>query len=185
MQVTPAALPLIVCLIDTPGLVRRLKKMAQAAIQFWAVALHPPPDYRVVRIHTALSKRLFHLTERERVAKIPAHGTKNELRRRLPPLEDRRANCLLHGHFRLPAPPDEVATHPCAEASNLHQARISRAYTPFQGDWFRPGFQYSGLARVQALSEARKMSRNFAEYAPDLSLDGRGPWRCLAAAFSK
>lgn len=36
------------------------------------------------------------------------------------------------------------------ESALLHQARKSRAYTPFQGDWFRPGFQGSGSSLVHA-----------------------------------
>jgi hypothetical protein len=52
------------------------------------------------------------LRQRQRVPKIPAHGTKNQLRRRLPPLEDCRSGCVLHGLFRLPATPAKVATHP-------------------------------------------------------------------------
>ena len=38
------------------------------------------------------------------------------------------------------------------ESALLHQARKSRAHTPFRGDWFRPGFQYSGLVGVQDLN---------------------------------
>src|ERR1035437_4803996 len=49
------------------------------------------------------------LRQRQRVPKIPAHGTKNQLRRRLPPLEDCRSGCVLHGLFRLPATPAKVA----------------------------------------------------------------------------
>ena len=45
--------------------------------------------------------------------KIPAHGAKNHLRSRLPPLEDRRSDWLLHDLVRLPGPPlAKVATHP-------------------------------------------------------------------------
>src|SRR6202047_1719448 len=55
---------------------------------------------------------LFDIAQRQRVAEIPAHGTKNQLRRRLPPLEDCRSGCVLHGLFSLPATPAKVATHP-------------------------------------------------------------------------
>jgi hypothetical protein len=57
-------------------------------------------------------EQLFDVAERERVAKIPAHGTQNQLRCRLPPLEDCRSGYVLHGLFRLPATPAKVATHP-------------------------------------------------------------------------
>jgi hypothetical protein len=42
----------------------------------------------VIHLQTAFGEQLFDIAERERVPKIPAHGTKNQLRRRLPPLED-------------------------------------------------------------------------------------------------
>src|ERR1035437_1408605 len=47
-----------------------------------------------------------------RGSKIVVHGTKNQLRRRLPPLENCRSGCVLHDLFRLPATPAKVATHP-------------------------------------------------------------------------
>ncbi len=50
-------------------------------------------------------EQLFDVAERERVAKIPAHGTQNQLRCRLPPLEDCRSGYVLHGLFSLPASP--------------------------------------------------------------------------------
>ena len=42
---------------------------------------------------------------------VPAHGAKNQLGFRLSPLEDRRADCLFHDLFRLPAAA-KGATHP-------------------------------------------------------------------------
>src|SRR5450759_1140782 len=84
----------------------------QPLFQFGAVTLHPTPDRRVIRLQTALGEQLFDLAERERVAKIPAHGTKNQLRRLLPPLEDCRSGCVLHDRFRLPANTAKLATHP-------------------------------------------------------------------------
>jgi hypothetical protein len=66
----------------------------------------------VIRRQTALGEQFFYIAERQRIAKIPAHGTQNQLRRRLPPLEDCRSGCLLHDLFRLPANPAKVATHP-------------------------------------------------------------------------
>src|ERR1019366_7898817 len=63
-------------------------------------------------LQTAFGEQLFDVAERERVPKIPAHGTKNQFRRRLPPLEDCRSGYVLHDLFRLPATPANVATHP-------------------------------------------------------------------------
>src|ERR1022692_2757926 len=99
-------------LIDTPGFVGRLEMTAQPLLQFGTVTLNPTPDRRVIHLQTALGEQLFDIAERQRVAKIPAHGTQNQLRCRLPPLEDCRSGCVLHGLFRLPAPPAKVATHP-------------------------------------------------------------------------
>ncbi len=90
-------------LIDTPGLVGWFETMAQPLLQFGTVALDPAPDCRVVRLQAALAEQLFGIAERERVPKGPAHGAKNQLRLRLPPLEDRRPDCLLHDLFRFPA----------------------------------------------------------------------------------
>src|ERR1022692_4672397 len=106
VEVTPTALDSNICLIDTPGFVGRLKMTAQSLFQFGTVSLHPTPDRRVIRLQTALGEQFFHIAQRERVAKIPTHGTQNQLRRRLPPLEDCRSGCGIYGLFRLPqAPP--------------------------------------------------------------------------------
>ena len=43
-----------------------------------------------------------------RGSKIVVHGTKNQLRRRLPPLENCRSGCVLHDLFRLPATPPKL-----------------------------------------------------------------------------
>src|ERR1035437_4274663 len=112
IEVTPRALHSNIRLIDPPGFVGRLEMTAQPLFQFGTVTLHPTPDRRVIRLQTALGEQLFDIAERERVPKIPAHGTKNQLRRRLPPLEDCRSSCVLHDLFRLPAPPAKVATQP-------------------------------------------------------------------------
>src|ERR1035437_8791946 len=85
---------------------------AQPLFQLGTVTLNPAPDRRVIGLQTALGEQLFDVAERERVAKIPADGTKNQLRCRLPPLEDCRSGCVLHDLFRLPATPAKVATHP-------------------------------------------------------------------------
>ena len=118
IEVTPTALHSNIRLIDTPGFVRRLEMTAQPLFQFGTVTLHPTPDRRVIRLQTALDEQLFDIAERERVAKIPAHGTKNQLRRRLPPLEDCRSGCFLHGLFMLPATSAKVATHPFRRISS-------------------------------------------------------------------
>ena len=57
----------------------------------------------MVRFQAALAEQLFDIAERERVPKVPAHSTKNQLGLGLSPLEDRRSDCLLHDLFRLPA----------------------------------------------------------------------------------
>src|SRR5215831_16129193 len=86
--------------------------MAQPLFQFGTVTLHPTPDRRVIRLQAALGEQLFDIAQRERISKIPAHSTKNQLWRGLPPLEDCRSGCVLHGLFRLPVIPAKVATHP-------------------------------------------------------------------------
>src|SRR6202140_5445781 len=111
-EVTPSALHSNIRLIDAPGFVGRLEMPAQPLLQFGTVTLNPTPDRRVIRFQTALGEQFFDIAERERVAKIPAHGTKNQLRRRLPPLEDCRSGCVLHDRFSLPAIPAKLATHP-------------------------------------------------------------------------
>jgi len=112
VEVTPTALDSIIRLVNPPGFVGRLKITPQSHFQFGTVSLNSTPDRRVIRLQTALGEQFFHIAERERVAKIPAHGTKNQLRRRLPPLEDCRTGCVLRDLFSLPASPTKVATHP-------------------------------------------------------------------------
>ena len=97
IEVTPTALDSNICLINSPGSVGRLKMTPQSLFQFGTVSLHPTPDRRVIRLKTALGEQFFDIAERERVAKIPAHRTKNQLRRRLPPLEDCRSGYVIHG----------------------------------------------------------------------------------------
>ena len=112
VEVTPSALHSNICLIDPPGFVGRLELTAQPLFQFGTVTLHPTPDRRVIRLQTALGEQFFDIAQRQRVAEIPAHRAKNQLWRRLPPLEDCRSGCVLHGLFRLPASPAKVATYP-------------------------------------------------------------------------
>src|ERR1035437_2352892 len=112
IEVTPTALHSNIRLIAPPGFVGRLEMTAQPLLQFGTVTLNPAPDRRVIGLQTALGEQLFDIAERQQVPKIPAHGTKNQLRRRLPPLEDCRSSCVLHDLFRLPATPAKVATHP-------------------------------------------------------------------------
>src|SRR5580693_6590088 len=103
VEVTPTALYANVRLIDTPGFVGRLEMTGQPLIQFGTITLNPTPDRRVICLQTALGKQLLHIGKRQRVPKIPAHGAKNQLWRRLPPLEDRWSSCHCGLHFSLPA----------------------------------------------------------------------------------
>ena len=41
----------------------------QSLFQFGTVSFHPTPDRRVIRLQPALGEQLFHIAERERVAK--------------------------------------------------------------------------------------------------------------------
>src|SRR5580700_12134393 len=77
-------------------LLGRLELTAQPLFQFGAVTLNPTLDRRVIRRQTALGEQLFDIAQRARVAKIPTHGTQNQLWRRLPPLEDCRSGCVRH-----------------------------------------------------------------------------------------
>src|SRR5208282_1863055 len=119
IEVTPTALHSNIRLIHTPGFVRRLEMTAQPLLQFGTVTLNPTPDRRVIGLQTALGEQLFDIAERQRVPKIPAHGTKNQLRRRLPPLEDCRSGRVLHDLCRLPAISAKVATHPRRETGPM------------------------------------------------------------------
>src|SRR5215472_5773982 len=112
IKVTPTALHTNVGLIDPPGFVGRLEMTAQPLFQCGTVTLNPTPDRRVIRLQTTLSEQLFDIAQRERIPKIPAYGAKDQLRRRLPPLEDCRSACILHGLFTLPDTSAKVATHP-------------------------------------------------------------------------
>ena len=90
--------------------------------QFGTVALDPAPDCRVVRFQDALAEQLFDIAQRERVPKGPAHGAKNQLGLRLPPLEDRRSDGLLHDLFRLPA----VVGQSCNTSDEGYSVRAQR-----------------------------------------------------------
>ena len=103
VEVAPTTLDTNAGLIDTPGPVGWFEMTAQPLLQFGTVALDPAPDCRVVRFQAALAEQLFDIAQRERVPKVPVHGAKNQLGLRLPPLEDRRSDCLLRDLFRLPA----------------------------------------------------------------------------------
>src|ERR1019366_6839580 len=94
---------------------------AQPLVQFGAVTLHPTPDGRVIHLHTTLGEQLFHVAQRERVAQIPAHRTQNQLWLGLPPLEDLRSGCVIHGLCRLPADPAKLATHPLKWSIGLNR----------------------------------------------------------------
>jgi hypothetical protein len=99
-------------LIDPPGLVGRLELTAQPPFQLRTVSLHPTPDRRVICLQPTFGEQLFDVSERERVPQIPAQGAQNQLRCRLPPLEDCRSGCVLHDRFSPPANSAKVATHP-------------------------------------------------------------------------
>src|SRR5215831_623663 len=115
IEVTPTALHANIGLIDPPGFVRWLEMTAQPLFQFGTVTLHPAPDRRVIRRQPALGEQLFHIAERERVPKIPAHGAKNQLWRRLPPLEDCRSSCVIHGLSGYQSPPPKLQHIRCVE----------------------------------------------------------------------
>src|ERR1035437_2052492 len=130
IEVTPTALHSNIRLIDTPGFVGRLEMTAQPLLQFGTVTLNPTPDRRVIRLQSALGEQLFDIAQRDRVPKIPAHGTKNQLRRRLPPLEDCRSGYVLHDLFRLPATPAKVAPHPFGILTNWKLSTFGRSKQP-------------------------------------------------------
>src|ERR1700675_1365473 len=88
VEVTPTALDSNICLISAPGFVGRLKMTPQSLFQFGTVTLRPTPDRRGVAFQPALGEQLFDIAQRQRVAQISAHGTQNQLWRRVPPLED-------------------------------------------------------------------------------------------------
>jgi hypothetical protein len=97
MEVTPTALEPNIGLIDVPRFVRLLEMTAQSLVQCVIVTLYPTPNSRAIHLQPALGEQLFDIAERERVPQIPAHGRQNQLRRSLPPLEDYRSGCLIHG----------------------------------------------------------------------------------------
>jgi hypothetical protein len=112
IEVTPSALYSNIRLVDTLGFVVRLEMTAQPLFQFRAVMLDPTPDRRVIRRQTALGGQLFNIAQRQRVPTIPAHGTQNQLWRRLPSFENCQLRCVLQDPFSLPVSLAQVATHP-------------------------------------------------------------------------
>jgi hypothetical protein len=110
IKVTPTSLHSNILFIDTPGFVGRLEMTAQQLFQFRTVLLKPTPDLGVIRLQTALGQQLLDIAQRERVPQISTHGTKNQLRRRLPPLEDCQSGGALHDLFKLLAKPANVTT---------------------------------------------------------------------------
>ena len=136
---------------------------AQPLLQFGTVTLNPTPDRRVIRLQTAFGEQLFDIAERERVPKIPAHGTKNQLRCRLPPLEDCRSGYVLHGLFRLPATPAKVATHPIRQQTESSPRGSDRSAPLDVGgrSWReRPGNHFEARESITFLTQAK--SRNCA-----------------------
>jgi hypothetical protein len=170
VEVTPTALDSNIGLIDPPGFVGWLEMTAQSLFQFGTVSLHPTPDRRVIRRHTALREQLFDIAQRERVAEIPAHGTQNQLWRGLPPLENCRSGCVLHGLVSLPANPAKVATHP---------SRGKNTQLPL-ADLLRQSV-YSRLAGYEDLNDTARLSQD-----PTFRLIGsRKIWERGAALTSR
>src|SRR5208337_1325669 len=163
IEVTPTAPHSNIRLIDTPGFVGRFEMTAQPLFQFGTVTLHPTPDRRVIHLQTALGEQLFDVAERERVPKIPAHGTQNQLRCRLPPLEDCRSGCVLHGLFRLPATPAKVATHPnkLLARDDVFSLKSRPQPEPVAQDEQEPSRQSDHRAFQQHTSEAASLRTRF------------------------
>jgi hypothetical protein len=133
---------------------------AQPLFQFAAVSLYPTPDRRVIRLQTALGEQLLDIAQRQRVPEIPAHGTKNQLRRRLPPLEDCRSGCVLHGLLSLPSSPAKVATHPSRGSGSPSRITVSVSSSPSRSDAAAPGCWCSRRrARLSSSRRARRGSR--------------------------
>jgi hypothetical protein len=68
----------------------------------------------VIDIETALLQQFLNIAQRERIAKIPPNGTKDDARFGLPPLEDRGSGyhfAILSRHHSATL---KVATHPSA-----------------------------------------------------------------------
>src|SRR6516164_7935022 len=53
---------------------------SQSLLQLRAVILHPTPNCGVVDVETTLLQQLLNLAQRERIAKIPPDGTKDDAR---------------------------------------------------------------------------------------------------------
>src|SRR5271165_5392951 len=86
--------------------------LSQSLLQLRAVILHPAPDRCVIDIETTLLQQLLNIAQRERIAKIPPDGTKDDAGFGLAPFED----CGSGYHFAIlshhqPATL-KVATHP-------------------------------------------------------------------------
>ena len=112
LKVTPTTVYAKISVIAAPGFVGWLEMAPAPPFQFRTGALNPVPDRRVIRGQTTFEEHFFDLAERARVPQIPAHCTKNDFRRRLSPLEDRRPRGLFHVRFSLQPSLAKVATHP-------------------------------------------------------------------------
>jgi hypothetical protein len=74
--------------------------------------LHPAPDRCVIDMETTLLQQLLNIAQRERIAKIPPDGTKDETGLGLPPFEDRGSGSHFAIFSRHHSATLKVATHP-------------------------------------------------------------------------
>jgi hypothetical protein len=140
--------------------------------------VYPAPHGRVIRLQATLSEQLFHVPQRERVAQIPAHGTQNQLRLGLPPVEDLRSGCRIHDLCGLTADSANVATIPvngCAGFSTGHAC--------FGAVQSRAAAVLSASPRERQAGQGGAGRRN-AQAAPHPQCDGQNA-NCLEAAMSR
>src|SRR6516162_7416821 len=88
--------------------------LSQSLLQLRAVILHPTPNCCVIDIETALLQQFLNIAQRERIAKIPPDGTKDDAGFGLPPLEDRGSGYHFAIVSRHHSATLKVATHPAA-----------------------------------------------------------------------
>src|SRR6516164_9984194 len=101
---------------------------SQSLLQLRAVILHPAPDRCVIDIETALLQQLLNIAQRERIAKIPPDGTKDDAGFGMPPFEDRRSGYHFAIVSRHQAATPKVATHPVHPSLPL--ACLARGLSP-------------------------------------------------------
>ena len=146
IKVTPTALDPNIRFTDPPGFVGRPELPTPPLFQPGTVRLHPPPDLCVIGLQAAFGEQLFNIAERQRITQIPAHH-------RLPPLEDYRSGCLLHGFFRLPA----TAAKSCNPSnSTIHFVGMVPDHVP---QWPKPDMVVL-LSRLGALVQINAFETN-------------------------